>query len=86
MRSDGNPRAQKIVGALRDGGIIRTGLEQQDVEVGVLAQSGGQNGAGGSGANDNVVVLHRSIPPIETCVALIWPCRTDPYEARRPVL
>src|ERR1700676_734678 len=79
MRRYGYPAAQEIVGALLDGGIIRTGLEQQDAAVGVLAQAGGQNGAGGSGATDNVVVLHRSIPPIETCVAFIWPCRTDPY-------
>jgi hypothetical protein len=39
MRPDGDPGVQEIVGTLRDRGIVRTGLDEQDAAVGVLAQS-----------------------------------------------
>src|SRR5271154_3986897 len=63
MRSGGNPGLQQIVRSVLDRGVVGAGLEQQNVAIRIFAQARGQDRTRRTGANDNIVVLHRSTPP-----------------------
>ena len=49
---------KEIARALHDGGVIRTGFDQQHAAVLIFAQAGSQYSAGRTRTNDNVVVFH----------------------------
>ena len=51
-----------LVGQVVEVGVIGAGLDQEHGGAGVFAQPGGDNGAGGAGADDDVVVL-QDYPP-----------------------
>ena len=51
-----------LVGQLLEVGVVAAGLEQQDRDGGVFAEAGGDDGAGGPGADDDVVVFHGCSP------------------------
>src|SRR5215831_6416705 len=61
----------EVIGQVREGGVIRPGLQQEHRGTGVLGQAGRHDTPRGAGANDNHIVPHQ----VRSSLALVVTAR-----------